>query len=266
MINNLKISIVIVSALMSWNSMAQTNATDASPVDCSGTTHNLFSELDAGKIIVIGWAMPCASCAGPLLNVHNWILNYEISNPGIVEYWLADDFANTNCASFTGWCSTNGLTNATYFSSAELSMVDYGSPGMPKVVVLGCIDHRVYYNVINSPTGAGVAGAIDQALVDMAASCQLGTGELVASKFSLNCFPNPANESITVSFKMSEIENASLELLDLNGDVLKHVPIEKSNAGLEKLMIDVHEYYSGFYFLQLNNAGETETIKIQVIN
>ena len=39
---------------------AQT-ATDFTANDCAGTSHHLFAELDAGKIIVAAFVMPCGS-------------------------------------------------------------------------------------------------------------------------------------------------------------------------------------------------------------
>lgn len=37
---------------------SQTIATDFSVDDCSGNFVNLFTELDAGKVVVIAWVMP----------------------------------------------------------------------------------------------------------------------------------------------------------------------------------------------------------------
>jgi hypothetical protein len=262
----IKKSLLILALLVSGNSLAQTNATAASPVDCNGVTHDLFAEMDAGKIIVIGWTMPCATCASPLLDVHNAVLNFAISDPGVVEYWLTDDFANTDCNSIQGWCSTNGITNATIFSSAELSMFDYGTTGMPKVVVVGCTDHKVYYNRNDSPTGAGVTDAVNQALSDIAASCQLGNDELNKSKFDLSCYPNPANSQIIVSFNMATAENVSLEVLDLNGAILKRMDVEKSKVLEGNVLVDVKDLKGGVYLLKIVSKDEAEVIKFQVIN
>ena len=262
----IKNSLLILALLVSGNSIAQTNATAASPVDCNGITHDLFADMDAGKIIVIGWTMPCATCASPLLDVHNAVLNFAISNPGVVEYWLTDDFGNTNCSSISGWAATSGISNAIYFSTSELSMFDYGTTGMPKVVVVGCADHKVYYNRNDSPTGSGVTDAVNQALSDIAASCLLGNDELNQTKFDLACYPNPANSEIAVSFSIPTAEKISLEIMDLNGAVLKQVNVEKSNALVGSVQVDIKDLKGGVYLLKIMSNDEAEVIKFQVIN
>ena len=262
----IKTGLALSVVLLSFAGHTQTHATAASPVDCNGTTHDLFAELDAGKIIVIGWTMPCATCAAPLLQVHNSVLNFAVSNPGVVEYWVNDDYANTSCSSVEGWCSTNGITNATFFSTSEIPMSHYGTDGMPKVVVLGCTDHKVYYNVNNSPTGMGVTAAINTALADIAASCVTGNEELEASTFDLACYPNPANTELTVSFNSKAGEQASLEVLDVNGASLKQFALENSNKVTTSVHVDVNELVNGFYFLKMTSRESTEIIKFQIIH
>lgn len=252
--------------LFSFAGHTQTHATAASPVDCNGTTHDLFAELDAGKIIVVGWTMPCATCAAPLLQVHNSVLNFVVSNPGVVEYWVNDDYANTSCSSVEGWCNANGITNAIFFSTSELPMSHYGTDGMPKVVVLGCTDHKVYYNVNNSPTGMGVTDAINQALSDLAASCVTGEEELETSTFDLTCYPNPASSELTVSFNAVDGEQTSLEVLDVNGSVLKQMVLEQANETMTSVQLDVNELMNGFYFLKMTRGESTELVKFQIIH
>ena len=57
-------------------SSAQTTATNFTANDCSGTPHTLFTELDAGKVVVIAFVMPCATCIAPTLSAYNHALSY----------------------------------------------------------------------------------------------------------------------------------------------------------------------------------------------
>ena len=50
--------LVLLSLFISVLALPQTNATDFSVDDCNGEFHNLFTELDAGKVVVIAWVMP----------------------------------------------------------------------------------------------------------------------------------------------------------------------------------------------------------------
>lgn len=261
----MKALVILVSVmLLSNTSFGQTNATDATVTDCEGATYNLFDELDAGKIIVIGWTMPCASCASPLLSVHNTVLNYAVSNPGVVEYWLTDDFANTNCSSIQSWSANAGITSAKFFSTAELDMYDYGSAGMPKVVVLGCTDHKVYYNVNNVPTGQGVNQAINAALNDMASGCLAGVGEVAESNISVSCYPNPASSTLNVSIETAASQAMTVEVVGLNGTVFNQVELENTNSVSNEIQLDINSLSSGMYFLKVTSNDAVTVEKFQV--
>ena len=163
---------------------AQT-ATNFNCNDCSNVPHELFAELDAGKVIVLVWVMPCGACTGPSLTTYNVVESYQSSNPDKVRMYLCDDFANTSCTSLNSWKNSTGLTNAVTFSDAAINMGDYGSAGMPKIVVLGGGGHTVFYNVNNTVNITDLQDGIDAAL--------LATGIQEQSELasSLNVYPDP---------------------------------------------------------------------------
>ncbi len=139
-------------------------APDFTALDCDGISHNLYAELNAKKIIVIIWVMPCSSCVTEPLNASSIVQSYSTNYPGRVVFYMVDDYANTNCVGMQGWASFYGITNCTMFSDAAINMADYGVPGMPKTVVIGGFNHQVYFNKNESTVGLGAA--IDQALID----------------------------------------------------------------------------------------------------
>lgn len=95
-LRTLSLSLIVLLTYCT-SSIAQEYAPEIVVTDCEGNEHSLHDALDSGKVIVIGWTMPCATCAAPLLAAHNVVLKYGISHPGVVEYWLADDYAETTC-------------------------------------------------------------------------------------------------------------------------------------------------------------------------
>ncbi|GAB5418254.1 MAG: hypothetical protein Crog4KO_16410 [Crocinitomicaceae bacterium] len=264
----MKTLLLITSCLLlAYTASSQTNATDATVTDCGGTTYNLFDELDAGKIIVIGWTMPCFTCAGPLLEAHNSVMNFAVSNPGMVEYWVTDDYANSTCSSIENWCVNNGINNAKYFSSSELNMNHYGENGMPKVVVLGCTDHKVYYNVNDNPTGAGVTAAIDEALNDLSNGCQsVGTEELSESIFEITCYPNPTSAVLNIELSTEVSEELEVSITGLNGNLLSQTTIAVNSSHEEDFQLDVSGLANGIYFLNVRTSTSTITKKIEVTN
>lgn len=143
--------------------MAQT-ATNFTEDDCEGISHTLFDELDQGKIIVIAWVMPCASCSYFGSSAYDAVQSFNESHPGIVEFYLTDDYANTSCSNISNWGTSNNMEHHTAFSSTAINMSDYGTDGMPKVVVLAGAEHRILYNENNgSITYDGVESAINSA-------------------------------------------------------------------------------------------------------
>ena len=139
-------------------------ATDFTANDCDGVQHNLFTELDAKTIVILAWVMPCATCVTDPLATFNIVQTYATSHPGQIAFYLVDDYANTACSGFDAWANFYGLGATTKFSDASISMSDYGTDGMPKIVVLGGSNHQVYFN--KNSSSEGVKEAIDQALAD----------------------------------------------------------------------------------------------------
>src|SRR5258705_1758845 len=78
--------------------------------DCSSTAHNLFTELDAGKVVVLDFIMPCSACIAPSLTAYNIVQSYASSNPGRVLDYLSDDVGTTSCTSLNSWANTNGMS------------------------------------------------------------------------------------------------------------------------------------------------------------
>ena len=254
-----------LALLFSATAFGQTNATDATVTDCAGTSYNLFDELDAGKIIVIGWTMPCATCAGPLLDVHNAVLGFAVSHPGVVEYWMTDDFSNSSCVTIQDWCAASGITNAKFFSSTELDMFDYGSAGMPKVVVLGCTDHKVYYNKNNSPSGQAAEVSINYALDDLANACQpVGIAELEVTNLDVSCFPNPTSSVLNVTVGMVAPQALVIEVIGLNGKVFSTVSMADLNLLVDGIQLDVNNLATGIYMLKVSSNEETVVEKFEV--
>lgn len=241
----------------------QSTATDVTVTDCAGNSHNLFNELDAGKIIVVGWAMPCATCAAPLLSVHNIVLSFQLSNPGMIEYWLNDDFANTSCQSLIGWANSSGITSAIYFSAGQLSMLDYGSAGMPKVVILGCTDHKVYYNVNNNPGGNGFSNALQAAVADVNAGCQQSGLNEANEIFPVNCVFNPEMDRVELKFGAVPTGNCQVNIYTLEGQLVysgEHPPSGK-DAMIE---IPTSFWKNGLYLLRLETSEFESTYKINI--
>ncbi|MBI2258439.1 MAG: T9SS type A sorting domain-containing protein [Flavobacteriia bacterium] len=234
--------------------IAQT-APQITATDCKNDQYVLYDKLNEGKVIVIGWPMPCSSCASPLLEVNNSVINFAISHPNKVEFWLADDFANTSCSSLTTWSMNTGLSMAIEFSTSAINMDDFGSYGMPKAVVIGC-NGKVYYNVNTTPNESGVTAAVNEAFNEINAGCLNSIQENSISQSFV--FPNPTiKNSITVSW-IESLKVDNIQLINIDGKIIKNSPVTLNTKNID---LDLNDLQSGVYQIYLMEAGRVKDIK-----
>lgn len=238
----------------------QTTATDFTLTDCSGNPHNLFTDLDAGKVIVISFVMPCASCIGPSVSAYNTVGNYATSNPGRVLFYLSDDNGTTPCSTLTNWASQNGMPNATVISNTALKMSQYNGNGvgMPKIVVLGGTNHSVFYNENNGNNLHTIDAAINLALT------ATGVAESENNLENLNVFPNPVKNNATVVYSLTQPTEVSCEVFNILGEKIKTIAVEKQPAGKQKIQFDVETFTNGIYFIKINTVDASEIVKFTV--
>jgi hypothetical protein len=191
----------------SINFFSQTTATDFTAPDCNGLTHNLFSELDSGKVIVIAWVMPCLTCITDPLAAFAEVQNYSSSHPDKVRFYMVDDYANTSCSTLSSWAVNYGMDNCVKFSDPSISMSDYGVNGMPKIVVLAGLDHKVYFNENSSHQG------IDVAISQAVNSTEIA--ESTNSDFELKIYPNPSKNNLNIELSNKVYNEFKFEIINI---------------------------------------------------
>jgi len=240
------------------NLLGQTYATDFNATDCNGTSHHLFSELDAGKVIVIAWVMPCITCINDPLTAFYDVESYATSHPGQVIFYMADDYANTSCSSLESWASSYGMSNCTKFSDPAIDMADYGQPGMPKIVVLGGTDHKVYFN--QNSASQGIDLAIDQALNDITS-----INKKPELNINISTFPNPADNILNLTYHLEKPTEINIEIYNILGaKVISCKSKFISSIGDQLDEIDVSSLINGTYFLKFSTKEMDRTLKFSI--
>ncbi len=248
--------------LLSVTATAQTTATNFIADDCDGNSHNLFAELNAGKVIVIAWVMPCAGCLPASQTAYEIVQLYAASNPGQVLMYVADDYANTPCSTIDNWVFANAMDSVTTFSDSALDMTAYGGVGMPKIIVVGGgYDHTVYFNQNNIPAddSTGIHNAIDSALADVTGLAAVSTGMQGAM-----IFPNPAADRVVLSVYTDQPGNVDVEIFNLPGGKV----METSGVctpGENRITLNVGALATGTYFVKMSN-GEKSSVQKLVIS
>ena len=239
----------------STNFFSQTTATDFTAPDCNGLTHNLFSELDSGKVIVIAWVMPCLTCITDPLAAFAEVQNYSSSHPDKVRFYMVDDYANTSCSTLSSWAVNYGMDNCVKFSDPSISMSDYGVNGMPKIVVLAGLDHKVYFNENSSHQGIDVA--ISQAVTSTEIL------ESTNSDFELKIYPNPSKNNLNIELSNKVYNEFKFEIINILGESISvsNNPFIVEN----KVNIDISSLKNGVYILK-TSSGIMEQSKTFIVS
>jgi hypothetical protein len=256
--------IIIVFALgLNGIAFSQT-AVNFNVDDCHGVNHDLFGELNSGKIIVIAWVMPCGGCISGALAGYTSAQSFASSHPGRVLFYLADDYANTTCNTLGNWGTNNGMAEAVPFSNAAVSMSDYGTDGMPKVIVLGGTSHTVFYNENNNAiTDSGITDAINTAL---AASTNSVEENLISKEKTI--YPNPGNVVVNIDLASLGLDmgsEISVILKDAAGkEVLEIVKGKIITAETQSVQLNTGQLANGNYFVHYSDDKSAGVLKIVV--
>lgn len=235
-------------------------ATNFTCNDCSGTEHTLFTELDSGKVIVICWVMPCGSCVTPALNAYNIVSSFQTTHPGKVYYYLADDFANTNCATLDNWATSNGIAESAFsfrFSDTVINMAHYGTFGMPKIVVLAGTSHSIFYNENDVLNQVAYTDAINQAI---AATGINENQNINGNNILISCTSSVLNFKInSATAKFCEVN-----VFDAGGRLVKafYKPDLKTGATFS---MDISSLPQGVYIVKARTADATSVKRVPVL-
>ncbi|TND08425.1 MAG: hypothetical protein FD123_2221 [Bacteroidetes bacterium] len=249
-----KTLITALAGLALTSGFAQT-ATNFTANDCNIVSHDLFTELDAGKVVVITWVMPCAGCISAASTASNTVAGY--ANPNVVFY-LCDDYANSSCNTINSWAATNSITATATFTDASISMADYGTAGMPKTVVLGGTSHTVFLNTNGTVTSGALTTAIDNALVAS------GIVENNNTNLGLSIFPNPAVTSVKINYTLPASTDVTIEITDILGKKVSAASPGKQTAGKQEYEISIQSLAAGVYYIKLLAGSASETVKLTV--
>ena len=251
-----KYLILIGFCIYSFVGNAQT-ATDFTATDCNGNSFNLFSELDAGKIVVITWTMPCGACVAGALTAYNIAQSYEATYPGKVKMLLVDDFGNTPCSAINAWGTSNGITRAIKFSDASIRMNDYGIAGMPKTVAIAP-DHSVIFNENNGVNPDSLIAAIDAVLTTT------GIQKIPTAIASAKVYPNPAFQKATLNIGLVKSSAIRVSICDLDGKELEIVYQGDCSVGENLLPIDLSKLTNGIYHIRIEYGNSIKSLPLLV--
>jgi hypothetical protein len=151
----------------------------------------------------------------------------------------------------SGWASNYNIATDAFFSTTDLDMLDYGTVGMPKVVVLGKNTHTIYYNENdNKTTQIGVENAITLALTS-----STGIDEQAENNLNLIAYPNPTTGTINVEYNSHT--PVQFDVINMLGENV----LSQNTNNTKNTTIDVSSLTKGLYFLQMTTDSKTTSLK-----
>lgn len=243
----MKHALLSLAMLTAAATSGQTNALDFTANDCDGNSHNLFSELEAGNVVLLELVMMgCQPCVTAGNSIKNNVLP-NVSDPARVKFYSIGFTNAITCAQMNNWKTTNGFTH-TVFAGMSAQTTHYNGMGMPTIAVVGGDDHAVYYSELghNSSDNPDILAAIEAAL-----AASVGLSEVATEEVAVH--PNPVTDLLR--FELGSWTSAVV--LDLQG---RQVMSTVLTAG----MVDASALQPGLFFLQLRDAsGKTGIVRFE---
>lgn len=247
-------------AMLAFLGFSQTTAMNFSGQDCNGNNVDLFSDLDAGKAVMLIFYMPnCGSCPPVASKMQTMANNINTAHPGLVKAYAFPYQNSTTCAYSSNWVMNNSLSLFAPMDSGAVQVAYYGGFGMPTVVLLGG-DNRDVLFVTQDFNTADTTTMRDLILSTFTAGVEAQT-----TLQNVSTYPNPAVDIVTVNFEALQGAELSMQITDLSGKSVMTFEKEKFNKGQFEKQIDISSIPAGSYIVSLEMNGTLVTQKINVV-
>jgi hypothetical protein len=219
---------------------------DFDQADCNGTAHHLFTELDAGNVVILEFIMlNCAPCIVGTKALESITAPYEETHPGRVHTYSFGFLNSYSCEQLQAWISNNNFTHPV-FNNGEEQVNYYGGMGMPTIVVAGTNEHKVFFKSIGYTPA--IDGKIRQAIDSALLYNPTGVGEKV-SHDSFSIFPTMFADRLNIEISQ-EISAKELIIYDSSGRTM--LVYEVPDSG--KMTLSVSGLPKGLYIARLKTG------------
>lgn len=126
------------------------------------------------------------------------------------------------------------------------------------------INNDIFFkNFIDGPKEEGSGNYEPLAVASQVIS---GTNsDFINARFELkDCYPNPANESTTVTFHINNTSQVNLDLYDSQGRNLRTLLDETREPGEHNIRVNLDEFKSGMYLIKLKSGFFKQTKKLVI--
>jgi hypothetical protein len=254
--------ISLISFSFSASSFAQ--AMDFQANDCNGNPQHLFADLDAGQAVVLFYYMPsCGTCPPPAQEIQAMATKINQNCPGMVKGYAYSYQNSTTCAYTAGWVTSNNLPlYAPMDGNGAEQVAYYGGFGMPTVVLVGGTNHAILWSTQNFVTADTTT--MRDLILNM--NCVAGINDIKTNQNSIDVYPNPSNDVLTLNFTNKNTSDFSYSIQDLLGKTVFVSNIETLEKGIVERTLNTASLANGNYLLNVSINGILETRKISIVH
>jgi hypothetical protein len=214
----------------------------------------------------------------------------------VTEY-IATTPLGANGMRVGGNFSDNGSTTPNWTpSNAACAMTQEGSSNVWSITITfpdSAIGNTQFFKFVNNDWGTneGTAGSeiatggcgtddgagnINRTLVipdastsvlfcyDKCAICALSINDNSVVNSAINVYPNPANESATLSYDLSSASVVSVDVFNALGQKVNNISLGNQAPGAYKQQLETSKLVKGIYFVRLNVNGTSTTTKLNI--
>ena len=253
---------ILASFIFTLNISFSQTALDFNTNDCNGNPVHLFSDLDAGKAVVLFYYMPnCGTCPPHATSIQTMANHINANYPGMVKAYSYPFENVTDCAYSASWVIDNNLPLYIPMNNGGDSWPYYGEFAMPTIVLLGGTNHSVM-RLYDQGFDVSDTVSMRNLILDLIDPAQANTLKLDENITSIDVFPNPTFELLNVNLNLKDESTVSFELIDITGrKVLSQKEIKIKNGTKE---INVSEIPNGSYILKIDINGVLTNQKISI--
>ena len=261
-----KLLLLAATALISAGALnAQTTAMDFTQMDCSGTSRNLFTDLNAGKVVIMEWYMgpSCQPCKDAAKEIEGLKTKLLATYPGKVMSYAWGFQDSYTCSATQSWVSGLG-SSAIPMDTGAAMVAYYGGFSMPTVVVVGGTDHKVLYiaNPGNGGYSNGDTSKMRTAIKNFFSPTAVSS--LPSNISNVSIFPSPAQSDVSIQLQTNAATTIQVQVLSLNGQVVMQLPAEKVTGNYAR-KLNTQILAAGEYMVRIAADGETITRRLSIV-